>query len=173
MGQLTYCFALQRLHEDMTMTNFDFSPLYRTTVGFDHLSTLLDNIHRSDRAANSYPPYNIELINENNYQITMAVSGFNSDELSIKSEQRTLTVKGQKHPDENSRNYLHQGIAARNFERKFQLADHIEITGAQLENGLLHIDLAREIPEAMKPKTIPIKEGKGRLMDVSREDAAA
>ena len=155
------------------MTNFDFSPLYRTTVGFDHLSTLLDNIHRSDRAANSYPPYNIELINENNYQITMAVSGFNSDELSIKSEQRTLTVKGQKHPDENSRNYLHQGIAARNFERKFQLADHIEITGAQLENGLLHIDLAREIPEAMKPKTIPIKEGKGRLMDVSREDAAA
>ena len=173
MGQLTYCFALQRLNEDMTMTNFDFSPLYRTTVGFDHLSTLLDNIHRSDRAANSYPPYNIELINENNYQITMAVSGFKSDELDIKSEQRTLTVRGQKHPDENSRNYLHQGIAARNFERKFQLADHIEITGAQLENGLLHIELAREIPEAMKPKTIPIKEGKGRLVDVSREDAAA
>ena len=157
----------------MTMTSFDFSPLYRTTVGFDHLSTLLDNIHRSDRAVNSYPPYNIELINENNYQITMAVSGFNSDELDIKSEQRTLTVKGQKHPDENSRNYLHQGIAARNFERKFQLADHIEITGAQLENGLLHIYLAREIPEAMKPKTIPIKEGKGRLVDVSRENAAA
>ena len=157
----------------MTMTNFDFSPLYRTTVGFDHLSTLLDNIHRSDRVANSYPPYNIELINENNYQITMAVSGFNSDELDIKSEQRTLTVKGQKDSDQNSRNYLHQGIAARNFERKFQLADHIEITGAQLENGLLHIDLAREIPEAMKPKTIPIKEGKGRLVDVSREDAAA
>jgi len=173
MGQLTYCFALQRLHEDMTMTNFDFSPLYRTTVGFDHLSTLLDNIHRSDRAANSYPPYNIELINENNYQITMAVSGFKSDELDIKSEQRTLTVRGQKHPDQNSRNFLHQGIAARNFERKFQLADHIEITGAQLENGLLHIELAREIPEAMKPKTIPIKEGKGRLVDVSREDAAA
>ena len=103
----------------MTMTNFDFSPLYRTTVGFDHLSTLLDNIHRSDRAANSYPPYNIELISENNYQITMAVSGFNSDELDIKSEHRTLTVKGQKHPDQNTRNYLHQGIAARNFERKF------------------------------------------------------
>ncbi len=157
----------------MTMTNFDFSPLYRTTVGFDHLSTLLDNIHRSDRAPNSYPPYNIELINENNYQITMAVSGFNSDELDIKSEHRTLTIKGQKHPDENTRNYLHQGIAARNFERKFQLADHIEITGAQLENGLLHIDLAREIPEAMKPKTIPINEGKGRLMDVSREVAAS
>ena len=173
MGQLTYCFALQRLNEDMTMTNFDFSPLYRTTVGFDHLSTLLDNIHRSDRAANSYPPYNIELISENNYQITMAVSGFNSDELDIKSEHRTLTVKGQKHPDQNTRNYLHQGIAARNFERKFQLAEHIEITGAQLENGLLHIELAREIPEAMKPKTIPIKEGKGRLVDVSREDAAA
>ena len=157
----------------MTMTSFDFSPLYRTTVGFDHLSTLLDNIHRSDRAVNSYPPYNIELINENNYQITMAVSGFKSDELDIKSEQRTLTVRGQKHPDQNSRNFLHQGIAARNFERKFQLADYIEITGAQLENGLLHIELAREIPEAMKPKTIPIKEGKGRLVDVSREDAAA
>ena len=157
----------------MTMTNFDFSPLYRTTVGFDHLSTLLDNIHRSDRTANSYPPYNIELISENNYQITMAVSGFNSNELDIKSEHRTLTVKGQKHPDQNTRNYLHQGIAARNFERKFQLAEHIEITGAQLENGLLHIDLAREIPEAMNPKTIPINEGNGRLMDVSRECAAA
>ena len=155
------------------MTSFDFSPLYRTTVGFDHLSSLLDNIHRSDRAANSYPPYNIELIDENSYQITMAVSGFKSEELDIKSEQRTLTVKGQKHPDTNTRNYLHQGIAARNFERKFQLADHIEITGAQLENGLLHIDLAREIPEAMKPKTIPIKESKGRLMDVSREGVAA
>ena len=88
------------------MTNFDFSTLYRTTVGFDHLSTLLDNIHRSDRATNSYPPYNIELINENNYQITMAVSGFNSDELDIKSEHRTLAIKGQKHPDENTRNYL-------------------------------------------------------------------
>ena len=155
------------------MTSFDFSPLYRTTVGFDHLSSLLDNIHRSDRAANSYPPYNIELIDENSYQITMAVSGFKSEELDIKSEQRTLTVKGQKHPDTNTRNYLHQGIAARNFERKFQLADHIEITGAQLENGLLHIDLAREIPEAMKPKTIPIKESNGRLMDVSREGVAA
>ena len=157
----------------MTMTNFDFSPLYRTTVGFDHLSSLLDNIHRSDRAANSYPPYNIELIDENIYQITMAVSGFKSEELDIKSEQRTLTVKGQKHPDTNTRNYLHQGIAARNFERKFQLADHIEITGAQLENGLLHIDLAREIPEAMKPKTIPILDSKGRLRDVSNEGAAA
>ena len=155
------------------MTNFDFSPLYRTTVGFDHLSTLLDNMHRSDRAANSYPPYNIELIDENSYQITMAVSGFNSEELDIKSEQRTLTVRGQKHSDANTRNYLHQGIAGRNFERKFQLADHIEITGAQLENGLLYIDLAREIPEAMKPKTIPIKESKGRLMNVSREGAAA
>ena len=155
------------------MTNFDFSPLYRTTVGFDHLSSLLDNIHRSDRAANSYPPYNIELIDENSYQITMAVSGFKSEELDIKSEQRTLTVRGQKHPETNTRNYLHQGIAGRNFERKFQLADHIEITGAQLENGLLHIDLAREIPEAMKPKTIPISDNKGRLMDVSNEDAAA
>ena len=157
----------------MTMTNFDFSPLYRTTVGFDHLSTLLDNIHRSDRAANSYPPYNIELIDENSYQITMAVAGFSPEELDIKSEHRTLTIKGQKHADENTRNYLHQGIAGRNFERKFQLADHIEIIGAQLENGLLHIDLAREIPEAMKPKNIPITEGKRRLMDVSKEDAAA
>ena len=157
----------------MAMTNFDFSPLYRTTVGFDHLSSLLDNIHRSDRAANSYPPYNIELIDENSYQITMAVSGFKSEELDLKSEQRTLTVRGQKNPDANTRNYLHQGIAGRNFERKFQLADHIEITGAQLENGLLHIDLAREIPEAMKPKTIPILDSKGRLRDVSKEGTAA
>ena len=103
----------------------------------------------------------------------MAVSGFQSDELDIKSEKQTLTIRGQKHPDENTRNFLHQGIAGRNFERKFQLADHIEIVGAQLANGLLHIDLAREIPEAMKPKTIPITESKGRLVDVSTKDAVA
>ena len=155
------------------MTTFDFSPLYRTTVGFDHLSTLLDNIHRSDRSANSYPPYNIELISENRYQITMAVSGFQSSELDIKSEEQTLTIKGQKLPDESARKYLHQGIAGRDFERKFQLADHIEIVGAQLENGLLHIDLAREVPEAMKPKTIPIRENNGRLVGVGEENAAA
>ena len=157
----------------MTMTNFDFSPLYRTTVGFDHLSTLLDNMHRSDTTANSYPPYNIELLEDNRYKITMAVSGFQSDELDIKSEEQTLTVKGQKNPDQNTRNYLHQGIAGRNFERKFQLADHIIIIGAQLVNGLLHIDLARDIPEAMKPKTIPITEGKDRLVGVNTEGAAA
>ena len=157
----------------MTMTNFDFSPLYRTTVGFDHLSSLLDNIHRSERASNSYPPYNIELLDENQYQITMADSGFRSKELDIQAEKQTLTVKGQKLPDQGMRNYLHQGIAGRNFERKFQLAEHIEIKAAQLANGLLHIDLVREIPEAMKPKTIPIKDAQSRLVGVSAKSTAA
>ena len=103
----------------------------------------------------------------------MAVSGFQSNELDIQAEKQTLTVKGQKLPDQGMRNYLHQGIAGRNFERKFQLAEHIEIKAAQLANGLLHIDLAREIPEAMKPKTIPIKDAQSRLVEVSAKSTAA
>ena len=154
------------------MRNFDFSPLYRTTVGFDHLSTLLNAVNRADSNTNSYPPYNIELLDKDRYRITMAVSGFVEDELELQSEKQTLTIKGNKATDKVERNYLHQGIAGRNFERKFQLADHVEVTGARLENGLLHIDLTREIPEAMKPKVIPIGDGKVKLIDANEKAAA-
>jgi molecular chaperone IbpA len=154
------------------MRTFDFSPLYRNTVGFDHLSSLLDGVSRSETNTNGYPPYNIELIDKDQYRITMAVAGFAEGELDIQSEKQTLTVKGQKSDEEAERNYLHQGIAARNFERRFQLADHVEVTGARLANGLLAIDLAREIPEAMKPKSIPIGNDRSKLIDVDERDAA-
>ncbi|MEQ8314105.1 MAG: Hsp20 family protein [Gammaproteobacteria bacterium] len=151
------------------MRNLDFAPLYRSTVGFDHLTNLLDAVNRTDSSNAGYPPYNIELLEKDNYRITMAVAGFTADELEIQAEQQTLTVKGKHADDEGDRNFLHQGIAARNFERRFQLADHIEVTGARIENGLLHIDLVREIPEAMKPKKIAIGNGSNKLIDVSKE----
>ena len=154
------------------MRNFDFSPLYRTTVGFDHLSSLLNAVNRGDTNTNSYPPYNIELLDKDRYRITMAISGFVENELELQSEKQTLTVKGNKAADEIERNYLHRGIAGRNFERKFQLADHVEVTAAKLENGLIHIDLSREIPEAMKPKMIPIGSSKARLIDTEEKNAA-
>ncbi len=155
------------------MRNFDFSPLYRSTVGFDHLSSLLDSVNRSDANQTSYPPYNIELIDKDQYQITMAVAGFLEQELDIQTEKLTLRVTGTKTDKEDAGcNYLHQGIAARNFERRFQLADHVEVTDARLANGLLHINLVREIPEAMKPKKIAIGSGKATLLNVNRQDAA-
>ena len=157
----------------MTMRTLDFSPLYRSTVGFDHLSSLLDSVNRGDSSQTAYPPYNIELLDKDQYQITMAVAGFVDAELDIQTEKGTLTVTGQKAPVEaQEHNYLHQGIAARNFERRFQLADHVEVTGARLANGLLYIDLVREIPEAMKPKKIAIGSEKAALIGVSKQDAA-
>ncbi|MCY4266033.1 MAG: Hsp20 family protein [Gammaproteobacteria bacterium] len=155
------------------MRNLDFAPLYRTTVGFDHLSSLLDAVNRSDNNAGGYPPYNIELLEKDCYQITMAVAGFTEDELEIQAEQQTLTVKGQRETDTDEHNYLHQGIAARNFERRFQLAEHIKVTGAKLEHGLLHVDLVREIPEAMKPKRIPIGSTNSKLIDAIKGRNAA
>ena len=154
------------------MRNFDFSPLYRSTIGFDHLSSLLDAVNRSDASQPSYPPYNIELIDKDKYQITMAIAGFVEDELEIQSEKQTLTVKSKKEANEETRNFLHQGIAARNFERRFQLADHVEVVGATLANGLLHIDLVRVIPEAMRPKQIPINTEKPKLVDLGKQSAA-
>lgn len=157
----------------MTMRNFDFTPLYRSTVGFDHLSSLLDSVNRSD-ANQGYPPYNIELIDKDQYQITMAVAGFREEELDIQTEKLTLTVIGKKTADDDTeRNYLHQGIAARNFERRYQLADHVEVTKARIANGLLYIDLIRNIPEAMKPKKIAIGDGKAALIDVNKQDQDA
>jgi molecular chaperone IbpA len=133
---------------------FDFSPLYHSAIGFDRMASLLDSVARD--AKPSYPPYNIEQVDENQYQITMAVAGFREDELEITSEQNTLVISGRQDDEGDDRNYLYRGIAARNFERKFQLAEHVRVTSARLENGLLHVALQREIPEAIKPRKIAI-----------------
>ena len=138
------------------MRHVDFSPLYRSTVGFDRLVQLLDSAAGFENDAPAYPPYNIERLGENEYRITMAVAGFSTDDLNIEVKEATLSVRGEKKAEKNDREYLHRGIAARNFERRFRLADHVEVTGATLENGFLHVDLKREIPEAMKPRTIKI-----------------
>ncbi len=142
------------------MRSYDLSPLYRSTVGFDRLFSLLDQATSVDNAP-TYPPYNIERTAENAYRITIAVAGFGEGDLSIESKENALTVRGEKKVAEGGekREVLHQGIAARAFERRFQLADYVQVTGASLENGLLHIDLVREIPEAKKPRQIPIGNG--------------
>jgi molecular chaperone IbpA len=138
------------------MRHVDFSPLYRSTVGFDRLFTMLDSLAQPDQAQ-TYPPYNIERTGETTYRITMAVAGFDEKELSLEAHAHVLTVKGEKgaEPAETSE-YLYRGIAKRAFERRFQLADHVEVQAASLKNGLLHIDLLRNIPEAMKPRKIAI-----------------
>ena len=147
------------------MRTIDFAPLYRSTIGFDRLFSMLDNLSPAE-GAQSYPPYNIERTGENAYRITMAVAGFSEADLSIESKESTLTIRGdRKEETESKGEILYRGIAARTFERRFQLADHVEVRGASLENGLLHIDLKRELPEAMKPRKIAIaavngKEGK-------------
>ena len=145
------------------MPGLDFSPLYRSTVGFDRLFSILDSLGGVD-AGTTYPPYNIERTGENAYRITMAVAGFGEDELNIGAKENTLTVRGEKkaETEQAEREFLYRGIASRTFERRFQLADHVEVKGANLENGLLHIDLVREIPEAMKPRTIAIGNGKAK-----------
>ena len=137
------------------MRSYDLTPFYRSTVGFDRLFNLLDQ-SPSDGSP-GYPPYNIERTGENAYRVTVAVSGFSKDELSIVAKENTLTIKGEKVANENSKNeVLYRGIAARAFERAFQLADFVVVKNATLENGLLHVDLVREIPEAKKPRSIPI-----------------
>ncbi len=144
-------------------TSTDFSPLYRSFIGFDHLAGLIDKASRADKQS-SYPPYNVELLAEDQYRITMAIAGFAEEELEIESKQNTLVVTGTKAGNSNKaeRKFLHQGIAERNFERKFQLGDHVKVIGAFMEHGLLHIDLEREIPEALKPRKIAIN-GKSLL----------
>ncbi|GAB5413598.1 MAG: heat shock chaperone IbpA [Congregibacter sp.] len=130
----------------------DLSPLYHSTIGFDRMASLLDSVARD--AKPSYPPYDIEQVDENQYRISMAVAGFTEAQLEITSEQNTLLIRGRQEDDGEQRNFLHRGIAARNFERKFQLAEHVKVVSAKLENGLLHVALEREIPEAMKPRKI-------------------
>lgn len=150
------------------MTTFDFTPLYRTSVGFDRLASLLSSANRLEQNG-GYPPYNIRTVEENRYEITMAVAGFSEADLEITSEQNTLMVSGNRpEEDEEGSTYLHRGIANRSFERRFNLADYVRVTGARLENGLLHIALEREIPEAMRPRKIDIQ-STGRLIDMDKE----
>ena len=140
------------------MAAYDFAPLYRSAIGFDRLGTLLDNALRAN-AQPSYPPYNIELAGEDQYRITMAVAGFDRSELDIEVEQDGLKIVGRKLKADDQTTFLHRGIAARDFEHRFQLAEHVKVVGAGLENGLLSIDLLREIPEAMKPRRVAISSG--------------
>lgn len=144
------------------MRHFDLSPLYRSTVGFDRLAQLLDSVTGGDFDA-PYPPYNIERLGENEYRITMAVAGFTADEIKVDVKESTLSVRGEKKAEtaegESERRYLHRGIAARSFERRFQLADHVEVKGADLKDGLLNVDLVRNLPERMRPRSIPIGVG--------------
>jgi molecular chaperone IbpA len=142
----------------MVMDRFDFSPLFRSTIGFDRLARLVDTATRVDSTALSYPPYNIEKTGDDAYRLTMAVAGFSRDELDITVQENTLVISGKAQGEDEANRYLHRGIARRAFERRFSLADHIKVTGASLNNGLLHVDLVREIPEAAKPRTIKIGE---------------
>ena len=153
------------------MRQFDLSPLYRSTIGFDRLFSLLDQAGAPESAATSYPPYNIERTGENAYRLTLAVAGFGESDLSIESRQNALTIKGAKEArnEGGTSEVLYQGIAARAFERRFQLADHVQVTGARLENGLLHVDLVREIPEAQRPRQIPIGHGAPQAVETPRE----
>ncbi len=141
------------------MTTFDFSPLFRSTVGFDRMQRLLDAATRVDESAFSYPPYNIEAVDENAYRITMAVAGFSSDDLDVTVEDNTLKITGRARAEREGARYLHRGIAGRAFERRFDLAEHIKVVGADLKDGLLDIELAREIPEEKRPRKITIGEG--------------
>jgi molecular chaperone IbpA len=155
------------------MRSFDFAPFYRSTVGFDRLFSMLDQVGGMEGSAPSYPPYNIERSGENAYRISVAVAGFTDADLSIEVKENTLRIRGeQTNDEEKSADVLYQGIAARNFERSFQLADHVQVKGASLENGLLHVDLVREIPEAMKPRAIPIASS-GKLLEVKPTKVAA
>lgn len=153
---------------------FDLSPLFRTSIGFDRMAKLVDQASRTDQSQNSYPPYNIESIDENNYRITLALAGFSIDDLEITSEPNLLSVKGKKENTEPANdNYIYRGIATRSFERRFQLADHVNVKAAQMDNGLLFIELEREIPEAMKPRTIKIGDTKNSKPElVEKKDVA-
>lgn len=138
------------------MRHFDFSPLYRATVGFDQVADMMDRIMASDGGQPSYPPYNIEKTADDSYRISLAVAGFASDELNVEVKERALVVTGRKRDEEAPREYLHRGIATRAFDRKFQLADHVVVKGASHVDGMLHIDLDREIPDILKPRRIEI-----------------
>ncbi|MBY5972473.1 Hsp20 family protein [Ferrimonas balearica] len=141
------------------MRNFDLAPLYRATVGFDQLADMMDRVLTNDGAQSTYPPYNIEKTADDAYRISIAVAGFAENELTVEVKDRALVVSARKAEENDSRTYLHRGIATRAFERRFQLADHVQVTGATHTDGMLHIDLVREVPEALKPRRIEIARG--------------
>lgn len=141
------------------MDRFDFSPLFRSTIGFDRLTRLVDAANRVDNAALAYPPYNIEKTGEDAYRLTMAVAGFSQDEIELTVHENSLLVAGKAKKEEDESRYLHRGIARRAFERRFSLADHIKVVGASLTNGMLHVDLVHEVPEEAKPRKIEIGSG--------------
>ena len=155
------------------MTTIDLSPLYRSSIGFDRFGSMLDSAMRSEKTATGYPPYDIEVYGENEYAITLAVAGFEESELDIQVEKGVLCVRGKKADADRDRSYLYQGIANRSFERKFNLADFIEVTGADLNNGLLKVSLVKEIPEAMKPKSISIGQSGKTLEHQEKSEKAA
>jgi len=138
------------------MRNFDLSPLYRATVGFDQVADLMDRVLANDMPQSSYPPYNIEKTGEDSWRISVAVAGFSDDEMNVEVRENSLIISARKIDEIDDRVYLHRGIATRAFERRFHLADHVHATGAAHENGMLHIDLTREVPEALKPRQIAI-----------------
>lgn len=156
------------------MNSIDLTPLYRSSIGFDRLGALLDTALRTEQASAGYPPYNIEVAGEDRYGITLAVAGFEQEELDIQVEKGVLTIRGKKaNEGKEEHKYLHQGIATRAFERKFNLADHVEVTGAQLVNGLLTISLVKEVPEAMKPRSIQISQSGNVLEHQADKNRAA
>ncbi len=148
------------------MRHFDFAPLYRSSVGFDQLASLMDRVLSTEAGQPSYPPYNIEKTAEDAYRISIAVAGFGADDLGIEVKENALVVTARKAEEEDDKTYLHRGIATRAFERRFHLADHVRVIGASHEDGMLHIDLEREIPEALKPRRIAIANGKEVEKDV-------
>ena len=155
------------------MRNFDLAPLYRATVGFDQMADLMDRVLASDVQAPTYPPYNIERTADDAWRITIAVAGFGADELAVEMRENALIVSGRKAAEDGNRVYLHRGIATRAFDRRFHLADHVRVTNAAHADGMLHIDLVREVPEALKPRRIAISSAGGNAIDVRAQDATA
>lgn len=141
------------------MRAYDFSPLYRASIGFDQIADMMDRVLSTDVSQSSYPPYNIEKTSDDTYRISVAVAGFSEDDLNVEVKENALLISAGKADQEDERTFLHRGIATRAFERRFQLADHVHVTGAAHENGMLHIDLKREVPEALKPRRIEISNG--------------
>lgn len=154
------------------MRNFDLAPLYRATVGFDQMADLMDRVLASEVSQPSYPPYNIEKIADDGWRISIAVAGFADSDLSVEVRENALIVSGRKGNDTEQRTYLHRGIATRAFDRRFHLADHVRVTGASHADGMLHIDLVREVPEALKPRQIEIAKGAPADVDVRQEAKA-
>ncbi len=148
------------------MRTFDFAPLHRATIGFDQIADMMDRVLTNDVAQPSYPPYNIEKTDADTYRISVAVAGFSENDLSVEVKENSLVVAGKKAVEDKDRSFLHRGIATRAFERRFALADHVRVTGASHENGMLNIDLKREVPEALKPRRIEISSGKAIEKDV-------